>query len=316
MHRRAFLAVAGTSVLSGCGLLAGESNPPPSRSEGESTPTASQSDAGSSSATSRFEGEPCTEAFGDRATCYHSVSEPGWSLVLRPDRERVTDPSRPLTFTFENGRFDAVRVLLTFPVLYRRVAGEWYRIPSRRQDSGGVAKVRPGDSLRFALVSKGSQAGDVDGGLVQRYGGGQFAFGVLTYSPRRTVLARFVVEADPLSLSLPGNVTTTRDDAVVTVRHDRLREDDQTLTLEIKEHPDAADPVRLPAELFRKTWELRTVALLEREDVSKVVVRSEHHSYFRTPVEWLEDAGAWQGQDVTYAVGSTAFTLSQESVSD
>ncbi|QLH84832.1 hypothetical protein [Halosimplex pelagicum] len=295
MRRRDFCGVLGSAALAGCGGLPGtgpDSNPD-----------------------SRFGGEPCTDAFGEDATCYHEVANPNGDLVLVPDRERITDPSEPATFTLENGLNRTVRVSVTFPEVYRRFDGRWFRLPDRRQDQGGEAELSAGESLRFGLTNAaGPTPEDVDWGAGKAYGAGQFAYAVWSYEPDIRAVARFVVDGDPMTLAPPGDATTTRSGSEIEVRGERFRERDHSLTTTFTARPDAEETVAVPPEALRGQWELRCVAYLRQAGVSTVRVLTEDRGFFRTPLEWLDAAGAPASDDTVYEVGSTAFAVTERSV--
>lgn len=299
MRRRAFLTAGGSLFLSGCSGIGGSSRP--------ATPAFD----------SRFAGAPCQATFGDRTTCYHTVSDPDNALFLEPDREVLPSAgAAPLEFTLHNNLNQGVEAVVTFPAVLRRVEGVWYHIPQRRQDSGGVDPLAPGETSRWALLRRHrrTRVDGVDWQFAKPFGAGEFAYRVRTTSPRKDALARFQVDGDPLDLSPPGTVETRQDGTTLIARHERIRTSEISVAVTIAEAVDSDPGVVLPPEVFHGKWELRCVGYLDRPDVSTIIVRTERN-YFRTPVEWLKAAGAWDGADTVYRVGSRTFTIEQSSVS-
>ncbi|QLH79835.1 hypothetical protein HZS55_22170 [Halosimplex rubrum] len=295
MRRRDFCGVLGSAALAGCGGLL-DTGP-------DSNPD------------SRFAGEPCTSAFGGDATCYHGVANRNGDLVLVPDREQVPAPSEPVAFTLENGLNTGVRVSLTFPRVYRLFEGRWFRLPDRRQDQGGSADLGEGESMRFGLANgRGSIPEDVDWGAGKAYGAGQFAYGVWASNPDVLAVARFVVDGESMTLSPPGDAKTTRSGSAIEIRDERFDERDHSLTTTFSARPNAEETVAVPPEVCHGQWELRCIACLRREGVSTVRVHTEDRGFFRTPLGWLDAAGAPTSDDTVYEVGPTAFTVTERSV--
>jgi hypothetical protein len=295
MRRRDLCGVLGGAALAGCGgLLDGgpDSNPD-----------------------SKFAGEPCPSAFGEGTTCYHEVANPNGDLVLVPDRERIPEPPEPVTFTLENHLNTTVSVSVTFPAVYRLFDGRWFRLPDRRQDQGGSASLSAGESMRLGLANAaGPTPENIDWGAGKAYGAGQFAYAVRSYDPGVQAVARFAVDGESMTLSPPGDATTTRSGSAIEVRDEGFRERDHSLTTTFDARPDAEETVAVPPEALHGQWELRCVAYLRQAGVSTVRVLTEGRGFFRTPLEWLEAAGAPTSDDTVYEVGSTAFVVTERSV--
>lgn len=282
MRRRAFIGATGAVLAAGCNGPRGSS--------------------------SQFAGEPCPPVGGSARTCYHTAGD-GDDLVLEPDAERHERPG-PIRFTLHNRRSAAVDVVLPSSRFAREVDGRWQRIPKHRQDNAPHASASAGGSLRFGLVPGDHRdLSGIDRTYAYPFGAGRFAFGVRTLDPATVALARVDVGGDSLTVTEPANLSTERSGSTMTVTRDRG--DGQPYTLTFSSAPEAADSLRLAPEVVADRPDLKAAAFLRRDGVDTVVVR-DTFGYFRTPVEWLEAAGVWDGGDHAYEIEGATFTVAQE----
>lgn len=284
MRRRELLTMTGSGLVAGC--------------------------TGRMGPDSRFDGEPCPDIDGSPTTCYHSAGLGIDDVILEPKREYLDEPG-PNQFVLRNRRLSEVRVDVTFPTLARRFDGTWQRIPSQLQDSMGVAVVEPDESYRIGVHSGGfDEYSEIDTLFSKPYGAGEYAVSVYCRKPGRYAVARFDVGGAAKIVGPPSDVPTERSGATVTVYSDEPPDRETNLRLTFSHRSDADDPFQIAPEVLSGRSELRAAAFLRESGVDTVVVETDVTN-FRTPVQWLEAAGVWQGSDAVYAIDDLAFTIEQ-----